>query len=127
MSLLSLVISSLTWTWYLALIPREKVPRRPFAHVILMAVAAFLAAAAIYSAAGAAGSLLAGLIGLISLGLAGFFYFLLAIAALPDPKMKIAVGESLPPFRLRNQDEKWVASQDWRGQRLLLKFFRGHW
>lgn len=117
-----LAIVALSWTWYLALIPAEKVPRQPLLHIAGMLLGMALAAV------GAAG------LGLVPVILAasawllgGFFLFLLGQANLPDGELVVTVGDPLPAFSAADGTGSPVASSEWQGQRLLLKFFRGSW
>jgi len=114
------------WLHYLAAIPKERVPARPRAHQATMATALLLAAAAV--ALGAPGPDVASLVvALVATGLSLFFFYLLAQAPLPDGALAVAVGDALPLIELKDSDGRLGRSADWRGRRVLLKFFRGHW
>ena len=117
---------TLTWVIYLAAIPRETVPARPIGHVVAMLVG--LAAVAV----GLARSfdpidVLSIVLTVSALGLAGFFFFLLTIARLPDGELQVGVGDALLGFTTHDSSGMPVNTDAWQGQRILLKFFRGKW
>lgn len=110
------------WLHYLALIPREKVPRRPTGHLAFMAAGCALAAVALRHPGAASIAAFA-----TAVGLAGFFVYLLAIATLPSPELAARVGEELPPLRAQTPEGEPFSSADIAGERVLVKLFRGHW
>lgn len=112
-----------TWLWYLALIPAEKVPQRPWVHIILMGVGLIL----IIAAAVFVPTLLNIILATTAVLLAGLFYYLLTIARLPDGQLVVEVGDPLPSFAAIADNGQLVDSRQWHGRRTLLKFFRGHW
>ena len=117
-----LAIIVISWMWYLALIPAERVPARPYLHAALMVVGMGLCA--IGAAELAIGPLIMGASGWL---LGGFFLYLLSVAALPDGELTVAIGDPLPAFTAADHRGQVIASSDWHGERVLLKFFRGHW
>lgn len=119
---LGLGFVTLSWIWYLALIPTEQVPERPHIHIVLMLLGMGLAAigASSLTIASVATAVVAWSLGV-------FFLYLLSIAALPDGELTVAIGDPLPAFSAPDHTGQIVTSNDWRGQRMLLKFFRGQW
>lgn len=127
--ILGLVVVILTWIAYLATIAPEKVPPRPIAH------AAFMGLGLLLALVGFARSLLldrvfspgAAVLAISAAALAALFFYLLTLARLPDGELKVAAGDSMIPFTARDHTGALVDSRTWRGRRILLKFFRGHW
>lgn len=113
----------LTWVMYLAAIPREKVPARPVLHVVVMVFGL------IAMVTGLSNSLnfLSAAVAIVGIGMAVLFFFLLTIARLPDGELRVAVGDSMLAFTAPDSSGRTVNADDWRGQRILLKFFRGKW
>lgn len=117
---LGLVLAS--WMWYLSLISAEKVPDRPYLHAALMVLGMVL------SAVGTAELATGAIVMAVSAWfLGGFFFYLLSMAALPDGELTVSVGEPLPAFSAADHRGELIASDDWQGKRILLKFFRGQW
>ncbi|MEO7328048.1 MAG: hypothetical protein ABI193_05690 [Minicystis sp.] len=125
--LVALGIVNAAWLHYLAAIPREKVPPRPRAHLAAMGLGAALAALGLALAASEGALLGAAVPAFLSLGLAAFFVYLLGQAALPDGAITIHVGDALPEFAADGDDGVLHRASEWRGERVLLKFFRGRW
>jgi hypothetical protein len=59
-------------------------------------------------------------------GLLGFYVFWLSYQ-LPGPEPVLGLGETAPPFVLEDQSGGEVSLDDFRGRRVLLVFYRGHW
>ena len=117
-----LVVVNAAWLRYLALIPRERVPRRPRGALSAMGVGSFLAIIGVALGPGIATATLAAL----TLGLAGFFVYLLSLA--PQPAgLRLEVGDRLLPFTATTSEGEPFSSESLHGRRVLLKFFRGHW
>lgn len=120
------------WVHYLQLIPKEKVPSRPLFHTTLMVLSCLLAATYIILSLRSPQPLHLGLVvaSVLSFGVAAFFLYLLTQAPLPDNKIKVSVGEPMLPVTgldSAGQTHRLDPSSGWTGQRLLFKFFRGHW
>jgi len=124
LALASLALTTGAWLHYLALIPRERVPARPTAHQAAMVAALLLGAAAVLQSRADAPSIA---IAAVSMSLVAFFFYLLRQAPLPDGKLAVTVGDPLPLIEATSSDGERVLSTDWAGQRVLFKFFRGHW
>lgn len=116
------------WGHYLWLIPAERVPARPIAHRVTMGIGLVLTVLAMVRSINIGDPVAAPLILVVfAIMLAGLFYYLLAIARLPDGQLTVQVGQSLPEFQAIDDKGVLINSQTWRGQRTLLKFFRGSW
>lgn len=129
LAVIGLIVVSGTWLAYLAMIPLEKVPERPYLHSFFMILGMGLSLWVIIrpllsdSSAPVAPFILA----LLSVATGGLFLYLLTIATLPDIPLKVAVGDVLPAFAAVDDAGNVVETAVWQQQRLLLKFFRGHW
>lgn len=121
--MLGFTLILLTWVVYLAAIPRENVPARPVLHVVVMVFGL------IAMVTGLSNSLtfLSVVVAVFGIGMAVLFFFLLTIARLPDGELRVAVGNSMLAFTAPDSSGRAVNADDWRGQRILLKFFRGKW
>ena len=122
LSIVGLLIVSGAWLHYLALIPKEKVPKHPNGHKAMMglgAVVSILGAPAL-PYVGAA-------LMVVSVILAFFFVYLLREAPLPKGELGVSVGDPLLPFEAQLADGSLFSSESLKGRRLLFKFFRGHW
>lgn len=125
----SLGLVVLGWVYYLSQIPKEKVPARPVMVSALMVWCA-LSVIGIYAlliVQGTPPDLLSWILGANAVVLAAFFLYLLTQAPMPDQPIKVVLGEPLPNIEAIDANGKQHSSQDWQGQRILFKFFRGHW
>lgn len=125
----AVVVVNAAWLYYLWLIPKERVPERPFGFVaamvagVSMSGASLLAALREEEAIAPSMWVLAG----VATSLAAFFVYLLKQAALPDGEIRVAVGDKLLTFAARDTNGDRFHTDELRGKRVLLKFFRGHW
>jgi hypothetical protein len=117
----ALVVVNAAWLRYLSLIPKERVPRRPFGALAAMALGSLLAVLSLTAPSAATMALAAP-----SLVLAAFFVFLLAHAPQPA-RLRLREGDALIPFSATTADGAPFPSSALLGRRTLLKFFRGHW
>lgn len=116
------------WIHYLWLIPREEVPDRQVFHLVFLGLGTLLSLSGVARGLQTEATPWLALVGLILAGgLAGFFVYLLYLARLPAAPLAISVGKPLPHFVAGDDQHGRVDSREWRGQRVLLKFFRGHW
>ncbi len=129
LAILGLLVVSATWLHYLTLIPAEKVPQRPFLHAVFMVVGMGLSMEAVIRPllSNASFPIVPFILALLSLPTGGLFLYLLTIAALPDTPLQVVVGDRLPSFAAVNDVGEVVETAGFHQQRLLLKFFRGHW
>ncbi|MGH1345889.1 MAG: hypothetical protein ACRBN8_30270 [Nannocystales bacterium] len=117
-----------SWVTYMATVPSGRVPLRPYGHFAAQAVGAGLAATGVAAAATSGSALLApALAAAPALALAGTFGYLYSQRATPIGRLRVAVGDSLRPFTALTPEGKPFDSAAFRGKRVLLKFFRGHW
>jgi hypothetical protein len=114
-------VAAVTWLLYLWLIPRERVPARPIAHAIGMIVAIGLDLVGLREGGAAA------IVSVLSIVLAGYFLYFLAVAKLPPGELAVGVGNPLPAFRAVDDTGERVESSAWARRRVLLKFFSGGW
>ena len=117
------------WLFYLARIPREKVPKNFVGTSLIMGTGAAMTVLPALSAFGrgelpGAGATLAAF---IAFGLAWFFTWLLRQAPLPASELAVGVGDRLLPFTAPDTDGGSQGPADWQGRRVLFKLFRGHW
>ncbi len=116
-------VTSASSLHYLALIPREAVPERPWGHRLGLALGAVLAVSGAVLDPAAPVLAVAVLTGVI----AALHLHTLASHDLPPITPAVAVGEPLPAVTVLDEQGDAVSSTSWQGQWLLLKVFRGHW
>jgi hypothetical protein len=114
---------------YMAQIPPGRVPAVPTGHMVAEAGGAAVAVAAVWLGWGASTGVFAAIAGMsgLSLLMAGFFFFLMSQRKTPVGEIRVAVGDPLPVFAAQDWKGHAFDSASLRGQRVLLKFFRGHW
>ncbi|RIK98048.1 MAG: hypothetical protein DCC71_21295, partial [Proteobacteria bacterium] len=88
-----------------------------------VAIAAALAIAALAREPG----WIAGALAALVVAVAALFLFLTTQSALPRGRVAVAVGAPALDFAASDADGRAFALGSLRGQRILLKFFRGHW
>ena len=71
--------------------------------------------------------MLAAVVAAVTVGLAGYFFWLLSQAALPEDRLSFAAGDSLPRFTAYDAAGRRFDSASLDGRRFFVKFFRGHW
>ncbi len=128
-AILGLVITTAVWLGYLMAIPQENVPERPYIHTALIVLGMGLSLWAMIRPfiQNESFPTLPIILGLMTLSLGGLFLYLLTIATLPDTQLAVKVGDRLPRFEVVDDKGGIVDTAVWHNQRLLLKFFRGHW
>lgn len=119
---LGLLVVVGAWLHYLSLIPKEAVPEHPHGHKLTMGLGSGIAIV---------GAPTLGIPGMIlaasAVGFALFFIYLLREGPLPDGAPSFEVGGPIPDFTVRDGHGKAFTKADLDSQRILLKFFRGHW
>jgi len=123
LAILGLSLVSVSWLHYLWLIPQERVPARPIIHTALMTAGLIFSVGAPWVDA----SLLSAGLGVVTAPLAFLFFYLLTQARLPDTEIAVTVGDELLGFTATDPSGVAVGPAEWRGERVLLKFFRGGW
>jgi hypothetical protein len=123
LALLALAIAAATLAHYATTVRAVRVALRPRAHQAGLAAAALLAVAALANGPGWLGGVAAAL----ALAVAALFFALTAISGLPRGAIAVAVGAPALDFTASDADGRSFALSSLRGQRILLKFFRGHW
>ena len=129
LALVGVALVTIAWLHYLWTIADHRVPRRPVGHALaqVLGVASSIVAVAWGPASGDSLSVLALALAPISVGLGAFFLWLLTQAPLPDGELAVSIGDPLPSFAAWDHRGERFDSADLAGERVLLKFFRGHW
>lgn len=120
------------WAHYFWRVSQERVPVRPVGHAAAMVFAGLAGLTAVLvglSAPNLAWGLpwLALVLAPVSVGNTAFFLWLLTQAPTPDTQPAVAVGDPLPAFAAITHDGRAFSSAELEGDRVLIKFFRGHW
>ena len=108
---------------YFLTIDKETVPEDVRPHTVLWGVGAAI------SILGAllAPSLVTIVLAVVAAVTGGFLIWLVGQRRVPDGELIVDVGDALPELVAPNQDGEIINLADLRGQRVLLKFFRGSW
>lgn len=117
------ILAGLLLAHYATTVRAVRVARRPRVHQIGIALAGVLAFAALASGPG----LVAGLAAAPLVLFAAAFLYLTTQSALPPGRIAVRVGGPALDFVASDSDGRAFALSSLRGQRILLKFFRGHW
>lgn len=116
------------WAHYIATIPRDSVPRKPVVMFITQSAGLILGSASLGLGV-RAGAVPGGAVAVagfaIFMGL--FFFVLYSQRKTPLGKIQVEVGAPMLAFESVDSDGSTVDSNDWRGRKILLKFFRGSW
>ncbi len=117
------------WLHYLWLIPQERVPERPVMHLSAMALAILgaLLTPVLSVQMASEWTVVEAALELMAIGGASFFFYLMTQAPMPDGARTFNVGDPLPAFATQNHDGQQVRLEDFRGKRVLIKFYRGYW
>ncbi len=118
-----------SWVTYMATVPSGKVPVRPIGHIVAQVLGVALGVAGISMGVTAGGLTLVGTIALgsLSIPMGLLFPLILSQRKTPIGSLAVQVGEPLLPFSATDSQGRHFDSESLRGQRVLLKFFRGHW
>ena len=118
-----------SWIMYLASVPSGRVPARPYGHMLAQGAGTIAVLVGIARAlpAGLDATLIALSVGSLPLVMGPLFFFLLSQRKTPLGKLAVKVGDPLPAFAAVDSTGAPFHSDSLRGQRVLLKFFRGHW
>jgi FtsH-binding integral membrane protein len=116
------------WGHYIATIPRDKVPRSPTIMLVTQPVGLIFAAVGLAFAI-RAGSVPVGIMLLcgfaIFMGL--FFFVLYSQRSTPLGNLRVELGSPMLAFEGVDSAGNAISTDDWRGRRILLKFYRGLW
>ncbi|TFH22086.1 MAG: hypothetical protein E4H03_09205 [Myxococcales bacterium] len=108
---------------YFATIPKETVPKDVRPHSVVLILGAAMGVAGIVVSATTTTIAL----GATSVVSAASLLWLFAQRHLPDAELVVAVGDPMPTLEARDQDGRLVRLDDFKGRRVLFKFFRGFW
>ena len=116
------------WGHYIATIPRDKVPRSPTIMFVTQSAGLIFAAVSLAFAT-RNGSVPVGIMFLsgFAIFMAVFFFILYSQRSTPLGNLQVEVGSPMLAFEGMDSDGNPVNSDDWRGRRILLKFYRGLW
>jgi len=123
----SLVIVFVGWAAYIATIPGDRVPRKPifmFATQFTgvgLAIGTFLVGSQTVVPVGAM------IVSGFAIFIASSFLILFSQRKTPLGNIQVEVGKPMLAFRGTDSEGNTVNSDDWRGHKILFKFFRGHW
>ena len=120
-SALAAVVGS--WLIYLRSIPGGGVARRPIGHLATQILGMVVAVIAI----GLSPQLPVAIPAAVSLLLGAVFLGLLSLRKTPIGELKVDVGDPLIAFQCSDSAGAVFETGSLRGQRALLKFFRGSW
>lgn len=116
------------WGHYIATIPRDKVPRSPTMMFITQSTGLILALGSL-GLARDGGSIPAGIMLLagfaIFMGL--FFFILYSQRSTPLGNLQVELDSPMLAFEGTDSDGNPVDTNNWRGRRILFKFYRGLW
>jgi len=118
-----------SWVMYMATVPSGRVPARPVGHMVAQGLGTAAVVVGITQAisGGASATLIALSMGSLPLVMGPLFFFLLSQRKTPVGKITVGVGDRLPAFAAVESTGEPFESQSLAGQRVLFKFFRGHW
>jgi hypothetical protein len=116
------------WWHYIVTIPGDRVPRTPTVMFITQIAGVVLGGTSLVLG-NRADSLPVGVIVLAGFAIMMALMFFILFSQRKTPLGKIQVAEGAPMLAFESVDSggNAIASEDWRGRRVLLKFFRGFW
>ena len=115
------------WAAYLATILRDRVPRKPVVMFITQLAGIGLAIGTFFVSTRAGVPIGAIVVSGFAIFMASFFLILFSQRKTPLGNIQVEVGKPMPAFIGTDSDGNTVNSDDWRGHKILFKFFRGHW
>ena len=121
------VVVFATWVSYFRTIPRGQVPIWPLGSIISQGLGMALAVAGVAWWLAGYGSPVVLAPALPAIGLGLFFYWLLGQRKTPIGDLKVEVGGKLIPFSAVTAEGGSFSTDEFAGNRVLLKFFRGGW
>ena len=123
LAVVALGVAGVALGHYATTVRAVRVAKRPRGHQAAIVVAALLALVAAAEGAGLLGGTIAGAV----LAVAAVFLFLTTQSALPPGRIAVVGGGPALDFTASDSDGRAFTLSSLRGQRILLKFFRGHW
>ena len=116
------------WAHYIATIPRDTVPRSP-TIMFLTQSAGLVFATASLAVAIRSGSVPVGVMVLtgFAIFMGSFFFVLYSQRSTPLGNLQVELDSPMLAFEGTDSDGNPVNSDDWRGRRILFKFYRGLW
>jgi peroxiredoxin len=125
----ALVVALGGFIQYFRTIPRNKVPENPVALKFYSILGIVLAVSALYMGIpGSVGSVIAVIaLSFFPLFMGSFILWILTQRKTPIGDIKVKVGDTLLPFTATTSDGAVFNSEELRGKRTLLKFYRGGW
>ncbi|MCP4294850.1 MAG: hypothetical protein GY786_04530 [Proteobacteria bacterium] len=118
-----------SWVFYMATVPKMKVPVKPTGHLSAQSLGLVLALFAVYYSFANVGQVETGVIPFAAIAtmMSGLFFGLYSIRNTPVGNIKVKVGDSLLAFSATSDTEETFNTDELSGKRVLLKFFRGGW
>lgn len=108
---------------------KNKVPIKPIGLIVSLVIGILFAVAAFYKAI--PGDLVTTLpiviLAFISIFMGTFFLWVLTQRKTPIGNIKVRVGDTLIPFEAKTSDGSDFTLADFKGKRILFKFYRGAW
>lgn len=116
------------WGHYIATIPRDRVPRSPTLMFVTQSLGLIFAIGSLVLAIGS-GSVPVGIMFLsgFAIFMGAFFFVLYSQRRTPLGNLQVEVGSPMLAFEAIDSNGAPVNSDDWRGRRILFKFYRGLW
>jgi hypothetical protein len=116
------------WGQYIATIPRDRVPRSPTLMFVSQSLGLIFAAVSLLLAIGSS-SVPVGIMFLsgFAIFMGAFFFILYSQRRTPLGNLQVELGSPMLAFEAIDSDGNAVNSDDWRGRRILFKFYRGLW
>ena len=116
------------WGHYLSTIPRDVVPRTPTLMFVTQAAGLIFAIASIVFGLRVEVTPVGPMIfAVFAVFMGQFFFILFSLRKTPLGKLQAQVNAPMLAFETLDSTGTLVHSDDWRGRRILLKFFRGSW
>ena len=116
------------WGHYIATIPGDRVPKVPQLMFVTQGAGLVLAGLSIVLAVQAGSKPVSSMVlSGFALFMGVFFFILYSQRKTPLGKLQVKVGAPMLAFSTLDSSGQSVNSDDWRGKRILLKFFRGFW
>lgn len=123
---LALVAVAMVWVGLAWWFRRDEMPEHRAPFVLWMVASAILAGLALSGGSGWPVILVSGL-SLVGAGFGLFAVLTRGLHGVAALEQGVRVGDAAPDFCALDESGESVEGSSFRGERLLLKFFRGHW